>query len=193
MRRRNRVMEMFIYFRSLGRYLADSPDHVREELVNELRERLHRKDRSDGHMRLVGAIPEVDDAESINRLARLIVRDPDAPSSVLNRLATSSDKEVLERIAEHPRASVYTLTELSRSEHHEVRVAVADNANTPTEILQELAEDEHPDVRYRLAENPHICVSVLFRLEEDENPYISMRAGMTLERLNFGYRSLYAA
>jgi hypothetical protein len=183
-------MEMFIYFKSLGRYFCESPEHIREELVNELRERLHRREQD---IRLCNANENEDSNEGINTLARLIVRDPNAPSSVLSRLAGTKDKEVLERIAEHPRVSVFTLTELSRSEHHEVRVAVADNAATPTNVLHQLVEDEHVDVRYRLAENPHICVSVLLRLEEDENPYVSMRAGLTLERLDFGYRSLSVA
>lgn len=186
-------MEMLIYFKSLGRYFCESPEHIREELVNELRDRLHKsKERGiAGSFQLSDVIEDSD--EKVNKLARLIVRDPDAPASLLNRLAGSADKEVLERIAEHPRANAFTLAELARSKYHEVRVAVAENANTPTNILHELVEDEHSDVRYRLAESPHICVSVLLRLEEDENPYVSMRAAMTLERLDFGYRSFYAA
>jgi hypothetical protein len=186
-------MEMLIYFKSLARYFCESPEHIREELVSELRDRLHKSNEKGiaSTMQLSEVIEDSD--EKINKLARLIVRDPDAPAALLNRLAGSADKAVLERIAEHPRASGFTLTELSRSEHYEVRIAVAENANTPTNILHELVEDEHPDVRYRLAESPHICVSVLLRLEEDENPFVSMRAAMTLERLNFGYRSQFAA
>jgi predicted nucleotidyltransferase len=185
-------MEMLIYFKSLGRYFCESPEHIREELVNELRDRLHRS-REKGTCSLQLADVIEDSEDKVNKLARLIVRDPDAPASLLNRLAGSLDKEVLERIAEHPRASGFTLAELARSQYHEVRVAVADNANTPTNVLHDLVDDEHVDVRYRLAENPSICVSVLLRLEDDENPYVSMRAGITLERMNFGYRAQHAA
>ncbi len=186
-------MEMLIYFKSLGRYFCESPAHVREELVSELRDRLHKSKEKGTACSLQLADVIEDSDEKINKLARLIVRDPDAPSALLNRLAGSADKEVLERIAEHPRASGFTLAELARSSHFEVRMAVAENANTPTNILHELVEDEHSDVRYRLAESPHVCVSVLLRLEEDENPFVSMRAAMTLERLDFGYRSFSAA
>lgn len=186
-------MEMLIYFKSLGRYFCESPEHIRQQLVEELRDRLHRskEGKANCSFQLADVIEDSDD--KVNKLARLVVRDPDAPASLLNRLAGSADKEVLERIAEHPRTSAFTLAELARSEHHEVRIAVAENANTPIDALSALARDEHVDVRYRLAESPHVCVSLLLHLEQDENPYVSMRAGITLQRLDFGYTALHAA
>ncbi len=181
-------MEMFICFKSLGRYLVDSPEHIREELVKELRERMHRKD--DLPKKL--SVARAEEAEYSYGLAKLIVRDPNAPASVLSRLVSTGDPEILERIAEHPRASAFTLVELSRSEHVHVRMAVAENANTPEQVLSYLARDEHPDVRYRLAENPNVYVTILLQLEEDENPYVRMRAEQTLQRLDFGYKTAAA-
>lgn len=179
-------MEMLIYFKSLGRYLSESPEHIRDELVKELFERLHRKTDS----RLVDATGDSD--ETRYRLAKLIVRDPGAPASVLSRLAFTDDREILERIAEHPRVSSYTLAALSRHDHPDVRMAVAENTNTPRTVLLELVEDDHPDVRYRLAENPNVCLTILARLEEDDNPYVSMRASQTLERVKSGCRAFCA-
>lgn len=180
-------MEMFICFKSLGRYLVDSPEHIREELVKELRERMHRKD----DLPRLSCAKE-DKTEYSHGLAKLIVRDPEAPASVLSRLVSTGDPEILERIGEHPRASAFTLVELSRSEHVHVRMAVAENANTPEPVLSYLARDEHPDVRYRLAENPNTYVTILLQLEEDENPYVRMRAEQTLQRLDFGYKTAAA-
>jgi hypothetical protein len=181
-------MEMFIYFKSLGRYLVQSPEHIREELVKELRERMHRS-KEEQSFRTVNE----GRTETSHGLAKLIARDPDAPASVLSRLVCTGEPDILERIAEHRMASPFTLVELSRSEHANVRMAVAENANTPEAVLCELARDQHPDVRYRLAENPNVYVTVLLILEEDENPYVRMRASQTLERLDFGYRTAFAA
>ncbi|MDZ4836932.1 MAG: HEAT repeat domain-containing protein [Candidatus Melainabacteria bacterium] len=183
-------MEMSIFFKSFWRYLVESPEHIREELVKELRERMHRKD-DDSPNRLSLATEET--TEYSHTLAKLIVRDPDAPASVLSRLACTGNAEILERVAEHTRTSPFTLAELSRSEHAHVRMAVAENANTPEPVLSQLARDEHPDVRYRLAENPNVYVTILVQLEEDDNPYVRMRASQTLRRLDFGYQTATAA
>ncbi|MBX9668810.1 MAG: hypothetical protein K2X93_14380 [Candidatus Obscuribacterales bacterium] len=180
-------MEMLIYLKSLGRYLSESPEHIREELANELRERLHRKERGCWTTQFTN-MPE-DSDEGASRLARLIVRDPDAPASLLARLAISLDKEVLERIAEHPRVSSHTLTALADSEHVEVRQAVVDNANTPYTILVAMCQDEDVDVRYRIAENPNVSIKILRRLEDDENPYVAIRARTTIEKVCAEYAS----
>ncbi len=180
-------MEMLIYLKSLGRYLNQSPEYIREELVRELRERLHKKEKEmhneDRHLELV---------ENSNRLGRLIVSDPCAPATLLSRLANTDDKHILERIAEHPRVSPYTLAMLAESEHHEVRIAVAENRSTPYSVQNKLAYDDHEDVRYRLAESPHMRLSILAILEMDENPYISMRATKTMEKITREYEKLGA-
>lgn len=181
---------MFICFKSLGRYLVESPEHIREQLVKELRERMHCKDvESPNRM----AVPRAEKSkEDSHGLAKMIVRDPNAPASVLSRLVSTGHPEILERIAEHAQASAFTLAELARSEHVHVRMAVAENINTPEPVLSQLARDEHPDVRYRLAENPNVYVTILLQLEEDDNPYVRMRASQTLKRLDFGYKTVAA-
>src|SRR5579885_507843 len=176
-------MEMLIYLKSLARYLSQSPEHIREELARELRERLHRKEvvetNDSDAIHYKGAMHVV---ERSGKLGKLIVADPDAPASLLDRLANSNDRHILERIAEHPRVGEFTLSRLSNSIHPEVRMAVAENPCTPYEVLKNLARDEHPDVRYRLAESPHVCRTILAILEHDENPYVSDRAQRTLEK-----------
>lgn len=181
-------MEMLIYLKSLGRYLNQSPEHIREELVKELRERLHKKERDmnteDRALELV--------EDNSNKLGRLIVSDPNAPATLLSRLANSEDKHILERIAEHPRVSPYTLAILAESDHVEVRIAVAENKSTPFSVLNRLAYDDHVDVRFRLAESTHMRLSILAILELDENPYVAMRASRTSEKINREYEKLGA-
>lgn len=110
--------------------------------------------------------------------------NPNTPSHVLEELMSEgAPTELLERIAEHPRATSEILAQLAEHDDPEVRAAVADNKNASDSILAALAEDTSPDVRYSLAENPNLPLAVLKTLTEDENPFVAHRAQRTVQRI----------
>src|SRR5215813_3632966 len=104
-------MEITIDFKSLTKYLTNSPDYVRQALFDELKDRLHEKRHSCNLKPGARANKE----EPSGRLGMLITRDPDTPASVLSRLANSKQPKVLEQVAAHLKTNEYTLALLSQS------------------------------------------------------------------------------
>jgi len=109
---------------------------------------------------------------------------PEASQAVLDFLATDSDPDLQERIAENPQTWPMTLARLAKSPLTNVRIAVAHNENTSIDVLISLAEDPSLDVRYSMAENPALPSKLLRQLSADENPYVACRATRTLARRN---------
>ena len=169
-------MEARMNLRSLARYLNQSPDYIRFELMSELRQRLQ------GLKRVCACAGDSSDVAGASGcgLRKAMVRDPRTPAPVLEMLASADEVEILIRVAEHCNSSSHILACLGQSEHVEVRMAVAENLNTPTYILNQLVGDESMDVRFRLAECPHVPEAVLLALLDDDCPYIAVRAERTL-------------
>lgn len=180
-------MEKMIDFRGLTKYLTN--DYVRQALFNELKERLHDK----RHSCTLEPGSRVRSENRSGRLEILIAKDPATPASVLSRLASSRQQNVLEQVASHSNTHPSTLQSLSKSHHFQVRQEVADNPNTPLDVLLKLACDEHPDVRYRLAENANLPLTILKILVEDENPFVCSRAGTTIENVRRQAKTITSA
>lgn len=117
------------------------------------------------------------------RIRWLLAINPNTPPPVLDHLAHNAPPQLLERLAEHPRAHSVTLTRLANHDDAQVRAAVAENINTSMKTIWKLARDNSPDVRLRLAESYTVPIAVLKVLIEDENPYVADRAQKTLLRL----------
>ncbi len=117
------------------------------------------------------------------RIRWLLAINPNTPPPVLDHLAHNAPSQLLERVAEHPRAHSVTLTRLANNEDAQVRAAVAENINTSMKTIWKLVRDPSPDVRLRLAESYTVPIAVLKILVEDDNPYVAARAQKTLLRL----------
>ncbi|MBX9667884.1 MAG: hypothetical protein K2X93_09715 [Candidatus Obscuribacterales bacterium] len=117
------------------------------------------------------------------RIRWLLAINPNTPPPVLDHLAHNAPSQLLERVAEHPRAHSVTLTRLASNEDAQVRAAVAENMNTSMKTIWKLVRDPSPDVRLRLAESYTVPIAVLKVLVEDDNPYVAARAQKTLLRL----------
>ncbi len=173
-------MEVIVFLKSLGHITETATAHVKEELISELKERFHSKARG-----RAGCSPSGNSfqytQQDRNRLVEEIVAGLSCPASTPSRLSSIKEREILERVAEHPDVSSHALALLAESEHYQVRQAVSENPNTPYMTLETLVGDCHPDVRFRMAENPHLCMYLLQTLCHDENPYVGWRASRTME------------
>jgi len=117
-------------------------------------------------------------------IALCIASDPETPTELLERLATTDNERLLERIAEHPNLSPFLLEILASHPSPDVRAAVAENPNVTAEILTALCNDSHDDVRYSIAENPSMSPDTLSMLIEDSNPFVAHRARLTLMKMD---------
>ena len=83
------------------------------------------------------------------------------PSSVLHRLARSSDPRIRLRVAKHPAATAATLAKLAKLARtgtaDDLCARVAGHRNTPPGILQSLynKHPHSPAIRHALCHNPH--------------------------------------
>ena len=149
-------MEAFLYLIGMTSFFNPEVEQDRTELVNELKEKFHRK-------------------------KIRVLNDPKDPP-VKYGFSKVKVATIL-GIAENPNTNPHILNQLARHEEPEVRIGVADNPSTPFSTLLKLSGDESEDVRYAMAENHNLQGFLLARLQNDDNPYVSVRANKTLERL----------
>lgn len=150
-------MEALLYLIGITSFATPEVEQERHELVNELREKFHRKK--------VNVSPKEDNSSVKYGFTRVKI-------------------ETIRGIAENPDTDPHILNQLARHSDPEVRIGVADNSHTPFSTLLKLCGDDHLDVRYSMAENHNLQGFLLAKLQNDENPYISARAERTLARLS---------
>ncbi|HEY9610264.1 MAG TPA: hypothetical protein V6C93_12940, partial [Allocoleopsis sp.] len=101
-----------------------------------------------------------------------VAGNPNAPASLLEKLATVEDYIMLRKLASNPNTPPNILFQLVRNEDFKVRQNLALNPNTPMSILEELLGDRefvvrtYAAVRY-LAQNPQGLSVVLKHCAKD--------------------------
>lgn len=121
--------------------------------------------------------------EEAARIRWLLAINPNTPPPVLEHLSRDNSANLLQRVAEHPRAHVTTLARLSVHPEPQVRASVAENPSISIKTVWRLVRDECADVRLRLAESYTVPVAVLRVLCDDDNPFVSQRAQQTIRRI----------
>ena len=95
------------------------------------------------------------------------IKNPKAPTAVLEWLALSKDYWNRREAAEHPNTPIAVLKRLAGDKEWSVRSSVAENPNTPIAVLKQLAGDDR--VRRDVAENPNTPAAVLGQLAGDKD------------------------
>ena len=83
--------------------------------------------------------------------AWIVVRWPDAPKALVERLAGDADWRVRVIIAQRPRLSAALVKQLAGDTEWEVRIIIAERPRLSATLVKRLAEDTEWDVREAIA------------------------------------------
>jgi hypothetical protein len=112
-------------------------------------------------------------ATSPDRNSRLIAaRHPKTPERLLLALAEDEDRSLRWCVANNPNASLDVLHKLANDADSGVRYGVAIHPRTPVELLETLANDSSAQVRRGLVDRLNVTVGLLRKLAQDEDQYV---------------------
>lgn len=107
-----------------------------------------------------------------------LVKDPSAPSELLDTLARDKENDEYNKIfiARHPNTSSKTLVYLLKYDGVEMMGAIAEHFNTSPEILELMVRSSDKlYTLYKLAQNPNTPAEALDELsEESDSEYIKL-------------------
>ena len=127
-----------------------------------------------------------------------LARDRKTPPEYLAELAESTERGVLDAVAQNPSTPPYVLVRLvnrhrvtdfvvarnpnlprqlmelfaTHSGHYLTRVSLAENRGTPVDILIKLAMDPNTEVREMAACNPHLPEEFMWRIATQDIPQV---------------------